>query len=424
MRRRPGGRLALLAEPGPSGYICRVALLRGQALPARICFSLLLSALAVLCTRAAPAEAQLERSELVLLEQRRVLSAAERFLGEAPLTITAFPAPRSAGGRHDFYSEGDYWWPDPRHPTGPYIRKDGETNPNNFVAHRNAMRRLSQIVPALVAAYRITGNERYARHAALHLAAWFVNVRTRMNPSLLYGQAIRGRAKGRGTGIIDTIHLVEVARAVWALELMGYLKGETLAGTKRWFRQYLAWITTHPYGIDERNSGNNHSAAWALQVAAFAHLVGDAERLASMRQFFVDTLIQGQMAADGSFPRELARTKPYGYSLFQLDVMATLAEILSEPVFDLWAYTTADGRGMRKALEFMYPFIKDKGTWPKPPDVMYFDQWPVRHPALLFGGLALHEPRYIDLWKTLPPDPTVDEVIRNYPIRQPLLWMR
>ena len=112
---------------------------------------------------------------------------------------------------------------------------------------------------------------------------------------------------------------------------MGYLKGETLAGIKQWFRQYLGWITTHPYGIDERNSGNNHSAAWALQVTAFAQLVGDEPRLASMRRFFRETLVPEQMAADGSFPRELARTKPYGYSLFQLDVMGTLAWALSTP---------------------------------------------------------------------------------------------
>ncbi len=386
--------------------------------------SLLLPVVATLCARPAPAPAQLDRSALVRLERERVLSAAEKHLREAPVTITAFPAQRSAGGPHDYYSEGDYWWPDPRDPNGPYVRRDGETNPENFVAHRNAMRRLSQIVPALVAAYQITGDERYARHATLHLRAWFVDEGTRMNPNLLYGQAIKGRATGRGTGIIDTIHLVEVARAVGVLEGIGYLRGETLAGVKRWFKSYLEWLTTHQYGIDERTSGNNHAAAWALQVTEFAHLVGDEATLEAMRRFFRETLVPGQMAADGSFPRELARTKPYGYSLFQLDVMATLAQILSTPAQDLWAYSTPDGRGMRKALAFMYPFIKDKRTWPKPPDVMYYDQWPIRHPALLFGGVALREPRYVELWKMLEPDPSVDEVVRNYPIRQPLLWLR
>ena len=161
-----------------------------------------------------------------------MLGAAERYLREPPVTVTAFPAARSAGGRHDFYSEGDYWWPDPRSPDSPYVRRDGETNPENFVAQRDAMRRLSQVVPALVAAFQITGDARYAGAAAAHLDAWFVNESTRMSPHLLYGQAIKGRATGRGTGIIDTIHLVEVARAAWVLERMGYLTGETLAGTR------------------------------------------------------------------------------------------------------------------------------------------------------------------------------------------------
>ncbi|GAC1687822.1 MAG: hypothetical protein NVS9B3_06360 [Gemmatimonadaceae bacterium] len=373
--------------------------------------------------RASTPTALMTRSDLVALERRRVLSAAARALREPPVTITGLPAPRSAGGRHDFFSEGDYWWPDPKDSTAPYIRRDGATNPNNFVGHRDALRRMSQFVPALVAAFQITGDARYAQHAALHLAAWFVAESTRMSPHLLYAQAIRGRATGRGIGIIDTIHLVEVARAVSVLERMAALDAHTLAATKQWFREYLGWITTHPYGIEERDNGNNHSASWALQVAEFARLVGDEPRLATMRTFFKETLVPQQMAPDGSFPKELARTKPYGYSLFQLDAMGMLAEVLSTPSDDLWRWSTRDGRGMRAALAFMYPYIAGKKSWPKAPDVMYHDAWPIRHPALFFGGRALDEPQYIALWKTLDPDPAVDEVIRNYPVRQPLLWV-
>lgn len=389
----------------------------------RIDFRLLVGTGAALGTVAAPARAQWTESELIELERPRVLAAAERYLGEPPVTITAFRAERSAGGPHDYYSEGDYWWPNPDDPDGPYIRRDGETNPDNFVAHRNAMRRLSQIVPALVAAYKITGDERYARHALAHLRAWFSDERTRMNPHLLYAQAIRGRVTGRGVGIIDTIHLVEVARAISVLERTGYLKGPDRAGLHSWFRQYLEWMTTHPYGIEEREAKNNHASAWALQVAEFARLVGDQEKLEFTRRMFKERLIPGQVAPDGSMPLELARTKPYAYSLFNLDVLAMVAEVLSTPEDDLWTYATPDGRGLRKALEFMYPYIADKSTWPKPPDVMYFDQWPVRHPALFFGGRALHEPRYLALWRRLEPDPEVDEVVRNFPIRQPLLWV-
>ena len=371
-----------------------------------------------------PARAQITRAELVRIERARVLSAADRYLHEPPVTITAFPAPRSAGGVHDFYSEGDYWWPDPRDPNAPYVRRDGETNPDNFVAHRDAMRRLSLIVPALTAAYLITGKEPYARHAVNHLRAWFVDTATAMNPSLLYAQAIKGHVTGRGVGIIDTIHLVEVAQAIGVLRGAGYLKGESLAAIEHWFRRYVEWLTTHSYGIDERNATNNHASAWVLQVATFAKLTGDQETLAFARKLFKEKLVPEQIAVDGSFPRELGRTKPYGYSLFNLDVMAMAAEVLSTPDDNLWTFTTADGRGLARALAFMYPFIKDKNAWKRPPDIMYFDAWPVRHPALLFGAIALREPRYLELWHTLDPDPTIDEVVRNFPVRQPLLWLR
>src|SRR5256886_7539411 len=193
----------------------------------RVCGAVLVSILTV-----APAAAQLDSAALARLERPRVVAAAERYLREAPVTITAFPAPNRAGGPHDFSSDGDYWWPDPRSPDSPYVRRDGETNPDNFVAHRDAMRRLSQIVPALVAAYQITGDERYARAAAAHLDAWFVSEATRMSPHLLYGQAIKGRAAGRGAGLIDTIHLVAVARGGRVLGRRGYPRADPLAGTR------------------------------------------------------------------------------------------------------------------------------------------------------------------------------------------------
>ena len=152
--------------------------------------------------------------DLAAIERPRILTAADRLLAEAPVTVTSSRSLRSAGGVHDFFSEGDYWWPDPKNPDGPYIQRDGMTNPDNFVAHRQAMIRFSIHVGTLTSAYVLTQDERYAAKAATHLRAWFIDPATRMNPSLLYAQAIKGRFTGRGVGIIDTIHLVEVARAV------------------------------------------------------------------------------------------------------------------------------------------------------------------------------------------------------------------
>jgi alginate lyase len=375
------------------------------------------------------------------MERARVLRAADRSLRESPLTITAASSPRSAGGRHDYFSEGDYWWPDPANPDGPYIQRDGMTNPDNFVAHRHALIRLSLHVPALAAAWLITRDRKYADHAGRHLRAWFVDDETRMNPNLLYAQAIKGRLTGRGIGIIDTLHLVEVVRAVSVLEEGGVLGAAERNGTRQWFEQYLTWMTTHEYGQAERDAKNNHGTCWVAQVAEFARYTRRADLTAFCRDQFKTVLVPGQIAPDGSFPEELRRTKPYGYSLFNLDAMAIVCQILDPgarvrgpmvpgsrspaPIStdSLWHFEASDGRGIGRALAFMYPYIKDKSRWPHKPDVMYYDEWPVRHSALLFGGVALGKPEYVDLWRTLRADPTVDETIRNYFVRQPLLWI-
>ncbi len=355
-----------------------------------------------------------ETLDLAKEERGRVLKAADKYLSEQPVTVTASSSPRSAGGPHDFFSEGDYWWPDPQNPDGPYIQKDGLTNPDNFVEHRRAMVRLSLIVPALAAAWKITKQRKYSDHAARHLRAWFMDDATKMNPSLLYSQAIKGRFTGRGIGIIDTLHLVEVARAASRLGLSAV----DLAGVKQWFTTYTNWMNTHAYGIAERDALNNHGTCWVTQVAAFTELTGDAKLTEYCRDRFMTVLIPGQEAPDGSFPQELRRTKPYGYSLFNLDALAIIAQTLG-----LWKWQMPDGRGMAKAMEYMYPFMLDKKKWPLPPDVMYDKEWPVRQPSLLFSGLALGKPEYIALWRRLEPDPTVEEVLRNYPVRQPLLWV-
>ena len=371
-----------------------------------------------LALSASPAFAT-EKFDLAAIERPRALKAADGYLSAAPITITAYSSPRSAGSRHDFFSEGDYWWPDPQNPGGPYIQRDGESNPDNFVEHRRAMIRLSLIVPALAAAYKITRDRKYADHAGAHLRAWFVDGATRMNPNLEYAQAIHGRTTGRGTGIIDTLHLVEVARAAAQIDMAP----KDLAAVRNWFAEYSRWMTTSKNGIEERDAKNNHGTCWATQIAGFAWLTGDRELTNYCIERFKTVLVPNQEAPDGSFPLELRRTKPYGYSLFNLDAFAILAQTLTTPAENLWTWHLPDGRGMGRAVAYMYPYILDKRKWPKPPDVMYFNEWPVQQPCLLFAGLALDHPEYLALWRKLKADPTGEEVLRNWPVRQPLLWV-
>lgn len=355
--------------------------------------------------------------------RNEIIKLASEQLSEEPITITSFTSERSAGGIHDFFSEGDYWWPDPENPDGPYIQKDGETNPDNFVAHRHAMIRFSMIVGNLTSAYLLTKDSKYAEAALKHIRAWFVNEETRMNPSLLYAQAIKGIVTGRGIGIIDTIHLIEVVQSLIRMKEAGILPETDRIDTEKWFSEYLEWISTHPYGIKEMNAGNNHATCWAMQAAVFAKYTNNDQITELCTDRFKNIFLSEHMAEDGSFPREINRTKPYGYSLFNLDAMATLCHVLSGPEQDLWHYITPDGKSMQKGIDFLHPYVVDKSKWPYKHDVMYWDEWPVAQPFLLFGAINLHNHEYLNTWSRLEHFPAVDEVLRNLPVRNPLIWM-
>ena len=374
-----------------------------------------------------------------------VMKEADWALLQNPETVTASRAVRSAGGVHDFFSEGDYWWPNPRHVDSPYIQRDGMTNPDNFVDHRRAMIRFSRVMGALASAYLINPDERYAEQAFRHARAWFMDVETLMSPHLKFAQAIKGRFTGRGIGIIDTIHLLEVARALQVLENSKAAVKTDYIIFRNWFADYLGWLTTHPYGLDESRALNNHGTCWTLQVAGFASFTGNDSLLQVCRERFQKIHLPGQMAVDGSFPKEIARTKPYGYSLFNLDAMVMICQVLEnsrgtrheaqgtrhKPAsrrlgtrVDLWSVTIEGGRSIRKGVDFLLPYVRDKKQWPFKQDVMYWDEWPVAHPFLLFSAIAYQDESIFQTWAELNHEPETEEVIRNLPIRHPLIWLK
>lgn len=356
------------------------------------------------------------------IERKRLLPQGPALLAIEPRTIATIPAPRSPAGPHDYYSEGDYWWPDPDNPGGAYVRRDGRSNPDKFDGHRDALIAFGRTVPALAAVWELTGDPRYAEAAMRHLGAWFVDPATRMNPNLDHAQAIIGVNSGRAIGVIDTLQIVEVARAAELFarrNAPGY--AAIRAEVERWFVAYLDWLTTSPFGMQERDEKNNHGSCWLLQASAFAALLGRGDVLEAARSHLRTVIVPTQVALDGRQPLELARTKPYAYSLFNLDVLAASAWLLGGR--DLVAWETGDGRSIAKAIAFMAPYVADKARWPFARDIEYWDGFPVRQPSLLFGGLALGRRDWTDLWQRLDPDPRIGEVVRNFPVRQPLLWL-
>ena len=358
---------------------------------------LFLTACAAACANAADTKFDVAR-----FDRERVLRNARKYLADKPVSVTAAQSPRSAGGPHDFFSEGDYWWPDPKNPDGPYIQRDGMTNPDNFVEHRKFLMKLSVQAPALAATWKLTGDKRYSNHAAAHIRAWFVDEATCMNPNLQFAQTIHDRTTGRGTGVIDTIHLVEVARAIPLLAEAGSLSFADFGAAKKWFAEYTHWMNTCKNGMEEGDAKNNHGTCWVMQVAAF---------------------VPGQIEPDGSQPLEMRRTKPYGYCLFNLEALTTICQDRLRIRRQSLELRNARWLRHRQGNRVHVPVHQRQKSWKGPPDVMYFDKWRMRQEALLFGGLAYQRADYLDVWRKLPPDSDVDEVIRNFFIRQPVLWV-
>src|SRR5580704_6850766 len=181
-------------------------------------------------------------------------------------------------GPNDYVSEGPYWWPDPKNPAGPYIRKDGQRNPGRFMGNRDDLGKMTESVLALGMGAYLLGKAGCADHANQVLSVWFVDPKTRMNPDLEHGQMVRGVNTGRGTGIIDTVSLIYAAQGVALLEAAGGgaagLDAAVAQGVRRWYAEYLKWLNTSKDGLDEKSSGNNHATWWTAQAATYAAFTG------------------------------------------------------------------------------------------------------------------------------------------------------
>jgi hypothetical protein len=362
--------------------------------------------------------------DVAAIDHDRILHAADYALTQPSTPLTSIPSPRSPGTPQDFYSEADDYWPDPAALDGPYSLRAGTPNPEAFTAHRDALLNLSIYVPALTAAFLLTNESRYATHAVAHLKTWFVNPATRMTPSLLFSQVIRPAKTGRFEGIVEAVHLAEVAQSIAFLANSEALTQADLASIQQWFNSYLEWLTTSRLAGLARDHKSHHGTSWLLQAAAIAHMNQNDDRpVTLLRHQYKTVTVRAQIIADGVFPQELMTLNPYRNSLFNLDMLAAVCVLVSTRFENVWDYDLQDGPGMRSVIARHYPFIQNRGAWPYRADATHFNDLPLRRPSLLFAARAYVRPEYADLWQSLPADTTIPELQRTFPIRQPLLWV-
>jgi hypothetical protein len=296
----------------------------------------------------------------------RLLADARQALVAAPMSVTQKKRIASSGDKHDYVSFGPYWWPDPTRPDGvPFIRRDGQVNPaSRDDSDSPRFARTSDAASTLALAYYFTGDERFARHAALLLRTWFLDSAMRMNPNLRFGQAIPGITEGRGIGLIDTRELASIADAVGLIQGSANWTADDQRGMAAWYRAFLEWLKTSEEGQEEAVQKNNHGTWVDAQTAAIALFVGDT---ALARQVIAERArhrVDVQIRADGRQPAELARTRSLSYSEFNLDAFTRLAELARWVGVDLWHYASPNGGSIRGALAYLAPYADSTKAWP------------------------------------------------------------
>ena len=304
------------------------------------------------------AEAKAMRSSPALHEKIRAL--CEHEMKGGPWSVT-YRRPEGLQIRpNDYYSEGPYWWPDPKNPKGPYIRKDGERNPNRFDKNRRDLGDMANAVLALGMGAWLFDDSRYAGRAAKLVNTWFVDPSTRMNPHLNFGQAIKGHNDGRGAGIIDTVSLIYAAQGLALLERSGKWNATDAEAARKWFAAYLTWLNTSKNGLDEKKAQNNHGTWWTSQVAAFAAFSHDKEMQRMAWERFYKQLVPVEIQPDGSCPREEARTNSLSYSTMNLDGFSILCRLAEQDGKNLWKGTT-----LEKSFFYLKPYVLEPSKWKK-----------------------------------------------------------
>ncbi len=297
----------------------------------------------------------------------RLRADAEHYRDLGPWSVTDKTKTPPSGDKRDYYSVGPYWWPNPKTKDGlPYIRRDGETNPdrNTDAFDTRAMGDFSKAVEALTLSGFFDRRMDDSSRAAELIRHWFITPGTRMNPNLTFAQSIPGRTDGRGIGIIDTYRLVPVVESARLLERSGALSPTDMTALRQWFGQYALWMATSENGREERMAENNHGIYFDAQLAQFASFAGDESVLPIVMKGVVDTRIRNQIDRKGRMPRELKRTRSFHYTAFTLRGLIDLAELSRCEGPDLYAPAKGRHGGLTDALEFQASYIGRLDNWP------------------------------------------------------------
>ena len=303
----------------------------------------------------------------VLPAYNQLIKEADKALLFAPVSVMEKNAMPPSGNKHDYMSLAPYHWPDPNKADGlPYIRKDGETNPEvKEYKDKEYLPALCDKIYKLSLAYYFSDEKKYAQHAQKLISVWFLDEATHMNPNMNYAQAIKGVNEGRGAGLIDARHLMKVIDAVGLIESCKCWTPAQQSGMEKWFADFLIWMQTSANGTDEMDAPNNHGIwydALRLSIALFTDQKDLAKEIVNNAQVRLDK----QMDDAGRFPLEMERTTSLHYTVFAMDAFFRVAQMAPKLGVDFWNYKSPSGKSLKKGFEELLPYLAKQKEWHGP----------------------------------------------------------
>jgi hypothetical protein len=294
-----------------------------------------------------------------------LINYANGALSAKPDSVMDKPLVAASGDKHDFFSYGPYWWPDPKKPDGlPYIKRDGYIFPKSKIGTDSfAFVHMTVKIEVLAYAYYFTHRKAYADKAAEMIRVWFLKPATAMNPSANYGQAVPGVLDGRGEGVIEMRYLIRIPESIALIEPSGVWTKDDRSAFRHWLEQYDDWLIHTKQPIEETSTENNHMSWRDVQLVEFAIVLGkpDQARILLLKEF--PRLLEMQVKSTGEQKRELVRINSLNYSLFNLEALFQLAVWGDYLGVDCWKITAKDGGGLRAAIDYLAPYTDSSNPW-------------------------------------------------------------
>ena len=350
----------------------------------------------------------------------QLLAEADAAMELPTITITENPNLQASGDPHDYFSTAPYYWPNPNTPDGmPYIRKDGERNPDRAkLSDQEPMLQMLRAAEVLAIAYHITGQEKYATSAAHLLRGFFLDPKTRMNPNLNHSQGVPGGVAGRCFGVIDTLLFIKLPDIFTLLDPSTSWTAADREGFSSWCTTFADWLCTNPLAVEERAAVNNHGVMYDIQLTAILLLAGKETEARQILKKSLASRMDSQIKPDGSQPEELARTTSWNYSCYNLRYLAKGATMAHSLGIDLWHHVAPDGSGsLRAAMLYLVPYLKEPQLW-KAPQIKKLEPSEARSwlgvGAAIYPDAAIQEaahsfapPERLDLieWLSIPANP-------------------